>query len=230
MRKLLSFIIGALASVPMWGGGADPAAPSAASLTASEAFVKLPAKTLDLLTTSMRRDLIDYYKNDSIYKVRNAMQGLSYIDGAVTDDYIKVRLTPVTELTVRVLPYKKGDLVMTIYTIGDSVQAHDSEIRFYGAGMQELKLTDFIKPASTSDFIDTQGIGKKERGELESLVPFPTVEYAIGPGSDVLSATLTVGEFMGKEAYDKLASRLNRRREYTWTGKKFKEVELPAKN
>lgn len=195
-------------------------------LTASDAFVKLPAGTLDLLTTSMRKDLLDYYRNDSIYRVRNTMQGLSYLERPVTDQYLKVCLTHVTSMTLRLLPSKKGPVVMSIYTVGDSIQAHDSEIAFFDSSMTPLKRDKLIKLASTEDFLDTKGLGRHERDELSKLVPFPTVEYSIGETGDTLTARLTVGEFLGKETMEKLKPHLIRERKYLWDGSKFKLIPL----
>lgn len=200
---------------------ADGVQDSAGVLSASDAFVRLPAKTLDLLTTSMRKDMLDYYRNDSIYKVKNAMEGESCIIAPVTQDYLKVQVTPVTTLTVRVLPTKREPLVMTVYTVGDSLQAHDSDIRFYDASMKEQPRDRYIKLASTVDFIDGSRLNKSERNELESLVPFPTVEYGIGPDSTTMTANLTVGRFMSKEDMEKLSPYLDRTCVYRWTGGKF---------
>lgn len=196
------------------------------TFTASDAFVKLPASTLDLLTTSMRKDLLDYYRNDSIYRVRNAMQGLSYLERPVTDQYLKVHLTHVTTLTMRLLPSKKGPVVMSIYTVGDSIQAHDSEIDFFDSSMTPLKRDKLIKLASTEDFLDTKGLDRHQRDELRGLVPFPTVEYSIGETGDTLTARLTVGEFIGKEAMEKLKPHLISERKYLWDGSKFKLIPL----
>lgn len=190
--------------------------------TVSDAFVKLPAKTLDLLSTSMRKDLLDYYSNDSIYKVRNAMEGESYFIAPVTDNYLQVRLTPVTVLTMRLLPSKKGPVVMTLYTIGDSLQAHDSELCFYDAHMKELKREKIIKLVSSADFINTKNTSRHERDELCSLVPFPTVEYSMAPTGDTLTARLTVGEFLGRETMEKLTPYLNSECQYVWDGSKFR--------
>ena len=47
-------------------------------MTASEAFSSLPVSVLDLLDNSRRLDMLDYYAVDSIVKVPNTMEGVSY--------------------------------------------------------------------------------------------------------------------------------------------------------
>lgn len=181
----------------------------------------MPAQTLDLLTTSMRLDLLDYYRADSIYRVPNAMEGLSYLHRPLTKDYVKVQVTPVTTLTIRILPHRRDRIAVTTYTIGDSLQAADSDIRFYDSNMQELKRDKFIKLATTEDFLDFEGVDHKTRKELAALIPFPTVEYTLSPDSGELHARLTSGEFLGKETLDKITPYLRRDRVYVWTGSKF---------
>lgn len=228
MRRLVIAVI--LAMVLPWcvslSGASAQRSDGVSALTVSDAFVKLPAGTLDLLATSMRKDLLDYYRNDSIYRVRNTMQGLSYLERPVTDQYLKVHLTHVTTMTLRLLQSKKGPVVMTVYTVGDSIQAHDSEIAFFDSSMTPLKRDKLIKLASTEDFLDTKSLDRHERDELSRLVPFPTVEYNIGETGDTLTARLTVGEFLGKETMEKLTPHLIRERKYLWDGSKFKLIPL----
>lgn len=218
MGKYIIYILCVVASL-LPARAADKEA--ADTLTASSALVRMPAQTLDLLTTSMRLDLLDYYRADSIYRVPNAMEGLSYLHRPLTKDYVKVQVTPVTTLTIRILPHRRDRIAVTTYTIGDSLQAADSDIRFYDSNMQELKRDKFIKLATTEDFLDFEGVDHKTRKELAALIPFPTVEYTLSPDSGELHARLTSGEFLGKETLDKITPYLRRDRVYVWTGSKF---------
>lgn len=192
---------------------------------AQSAFIRMPAQTLDLLTSSMRLDMIDYYRADSIAEIQNALEGLSHPIRPMSDSYLKVQVTPVTTLTVRMLPYGKGQIAASAYTIGDSLQAADTELRFYDKNMTELKRDKFIKLASTEDFFNFDGVDSKTRKEMLALVPFPTVEYSFEPDSNRLHAYLTVGEFLGQETVKKITPYLRRDRCYEWDGKKYKMVK-----
>ena len=191
------------------------------SITASEAFVRMPATTLDLLNSSMRRDMLDYLKADSVYNVMNTMEGFSHLNAPLTDNYLQVQVTPVSRFTVKILPAKKGNIVMTLYTVGDADSATDSELRFYDDSLNELPRDKFIKLASTDDFLDLKGVDGKTRKELRSIVPFPTVDYTVSPDGNTMKAELTVGEFIGKEDMERLAPYLHRERTYIWNGKKW---------
>lgn len=221
-RSMAVFAALSVAGGAASAGGGDKAA---SAISASDAFVRLPAKALDLLTTSMRKDMLDYYKNDSIYKVKNAMGGESYIIEPVTQDYIKVQVTPVTVLTVKLLPSKHGPVVMTLYTTGDSLQARDSDIRFYDRGFKELPRDKYIKSVSTADFLDVVNLKGREREKLKSLVPFTTVEYSVSPESMTLTANLTVAKILGKEALEMLSPHLDCECLYRWAGSRFVKVK-----
>lgn len=236
MKKLLLILAISCALVPALRGqksgeaeiGKEVAAelPAVAgdsvSFDAPSVFVDLPAGTLDLLTLSERLDLLDYYKVDSIAEVVNVMEGFSHLVRPVTDDYLKVQITPVSTLTVKILPAGKSKIAVAAYTVGDSIEASDTDLKFFDEKLVELPAGRFIKLASTEDFFNFKGVDKSTRKELLDLVPFPTVEYSFEPGSDRLHAHLTVHEFLGKETLDKISPYLQRDRWYKWNGKKFR--------
>lgn len=223
MKTLINIAASAalLAASALPAAAATPSPALTDTVTASDAFVAMPAQTLDLLTRSMRLDMLEYWKIDSIADIANTMEGFSHLCRPVTDDWLKVQVTPVTTLTIRMLPTRKGRIAATVYTIGDSLQAADSEIRFYDAEMNELKRDRFIKTPSSEDFFDFKGVDHKLRKELLSLVPFPTVEYTLSPDGTDLKARLTVGKYMGREDLEKITPYLRRDRVYHWTGSKY---------
>lgn len=162
--------------------------------------------------------MLDYYAADSIAKIPNVMEGLSFLD-KVTRDYVKANLTPVSTITVKVLPLKRGEVVMTAYTIGDKDQAYDTELRFYDSNYTELKTAKFIKPATLDDFFDYPDKESKKR--VAELVPFPTVRYEPDVNGTGMSAELTVGQFMSADDYASIKPLLKPRLHYKWTGSKF---------
>lgn len=226
LKRLISVLLGVMALVA-GGSGISLAADTGAAadndkFTASEAFVRLPAHTLDLLSKSMRLDLLEYLKHDSIYSVPNTLDGLSYLVPPVTDKYLKVRITPVTELSIRILDGGKTPIVATAYTVGDSLQAADTKLQFFTPEMKEIKLEKIMRIATSEDFLNLQGLSRKEREEILFLLPFPTVEYTFNAENNDLKARLTVGEFLSREANEKIKPYLRRDRTYKWDGHKYK--------
>ena len=108
------------------------------TMTASDAFTEMPVSVLDMVDKSRRLDMLDYYAVDSIAKVPNTMEGVSYLE-KVTPDYLKVCLTPVSTMTIKILPSKKGDIIMVAYTVGGKDQAYDTDLKFFDTSFNELK-------------------------------------------------------------------------------------------
>lgn len=224
-------VLSALAGLALVSSGKMASAQSvekedmASGITTPYAFLGMPATTLDLLARPMREDMLAYLAKDSIYKVPNALEGLSYFNLPVTDEYMQVQVTPVTQFTIRILPGKKSRVVATAYTVGDSLQSHDTQLKFFTPEMKEIKLDKVIKIASTEDFLNTKGLSRDDRERLLSLIPFPTVEYIFSPNSNYLKARLTVGEFLSKEVNEKIKPYLRRERTYRWDGNKYHLIE-----
>ena len=221
----LAILSGSLAA-PL---GAAEHLDSAANITASQALVKIPAATLDMLSTSMRLDMLEYLKHDSIYEVPNVLEGLSRFNPPVTDDYLQIQVTPVSRFSIRILPGKKEPVVATAYTVGDSLEAPDTQLQFFTTDMQEIKLDKVFRLLSTSDFLDLHGLSRRERNEIIELVPFPMVEYSFSPDGTDLKAQLTSGEFLGREVNERLRPYLRRVRTLRWDGHQYKLVKLEDK-
>lgn len=188
------------------------------ALTASKVFADMPISVLDLVDKSRRLDMLDYYTVDSIAKVPNVMEGLSYLD-TVTPSYLKVVLTPVTTLGIKLLPSKKGDIILTAYTIGDKDQAYDTDLRFFDSSYKELNRDKMIKLATLKDFFDCPD--KQTYRLVAELVPFPTVRYEPSADSLQITAELTVGQFMSADDYAKISKYLRGKLHYKWNGSKF---------
>lgn len=204
------------------------------TISARRAFVELPATTLDLLPYDTRLDMLDYFDVDSIYHAPNTMDGRSWLD-TVTPDYVKVVMTPVSTLEIKVLPGgKRGDTVMTVYTIGGGTQAADSEVQFYDAALRPLDASKLFKPAVLSDFVEVPKAAKEKaekrdsekipltKRDIEALVPFPTVEYSASPDNTGLTGRLTVGKYMDIESYQRLEPCLTGPVTYRWDGSRFR--------
>ncbi|MCM1236560.1 MAG: DUF3256 family protein, partial [Ruminococcus flavefaciens] len=163
---------------------------------AQQAFVKMDVQVLDLLDHTTRENMLDYFAADSVWQAPNEMGGLSRLD-TVTNDYLKVKLTDVSTLQIKVLPMAKGDYtVMTIYTIGSENETPDSEIRFFDSGMHPLETKKMLKLPGLDEFFSIPKGCTTNMKEIRGLIPFPTVEYDAGPSTDTLTGKLTVGNYI----------------------------------
>ena len=192
------------------------------TLTASEVFVRLPLKTLEILGRSQRLDMLDYYDVDSIYRAPNGMEGLSELV-SVTPRYLEVKITPVTEMQILILPKVKEAAAVVLYTINGDRQAADTDVSFFDMDLKELPREKYLEYPEIFDFFTIPDKETKDR--IEELVPFPTIEFRAEPGSTDLTATLTVGEFMGKENYDYIKKYMKGALRYRYDGKRYKLIK-----
>ena len=190
---------------------------------AERALVDMPSDVLEIVPVSARLDMIDYLRADTLRYVPNAMNGLSRLLPPVTDSFVEMEVTPVSTVQIKILP-EGGDgktyIVGVSYTVGDTIQAKDSELLFFTSDMKPLDRNRLIRIASMEDFL-TPGLVRKDREELLSLVPFPAVEYRFSPDGTELRARLTVDRFMSLEDYDRLRPYLVEERIFRCSGKKY---------
>lgn len=187
--------------------------------TARAAFVNLPPDALHLLSRQMREDMLAYLDNDTIRAVYNALGGQSSLTRPVTDTYLKCQISPVSSMTIRILPAEKSPLIATVYTIDSPGQPADSQISFYDSQMKPVKTSKHLKLARIQDFIVNADHEKKK--QIMDAIPFPTVEYVLGPDGDTLTATLTAQDLLGEEQLQEIRKYLNPTLTYSWSGRKF---------
>lgn len=203
-----------------------PVVTAADTLTAPEVFKYLPVSVLDLLRPSERLDMLDYADVDSMRPTRNTLgefSVLTFVDRQALD----VKLTNVSSMSIRILQSRKGDLAMTIYTVGRQDGSEDSQINFYDASLNKLPTKNFFTVPVIDDFLiskkDWKNVpGNASRGDVLAKIPFITVAYTMQPGSDILVARLTIGKYMPKEDYEYVAPYLLKELRYNWDGTAFR--------
>lgn len=209
----------------MWALLASAAPQTPDTISARRAFEQFPLDNLDLLQRSTRLDMLAYYDADSIYRATNAMQGISWLD-TVTPDYIKVVITPVSTLQLKVLPDRKGgNIVMSVYTVGDSAAAPDSDVRFWSAQLQELDRSKLLPEPRLKDFFDIPKGCETSQKEIDAMIPFPTVEFLPSPDSDALRARLTIDRFINQDDYNIIRLFLKPEIEYEWKAPGYKLIK-----
>lgn len=169
--------------------------------TARYVFENIHTSALEILPISTRLDLLDYWDVDSVYKASNVMEGLSWLE-EVTPSYLKVRITPVSDLEIKILPEKKSKIVMTVYTVGDDVQAQDSQIKFYDEHFVELPTNKHLIMPELKDFFDIPKGSTTKMKEIEEMIPFPTIAFTANKDNDNLEARLTVEQYINQDDWN----------------------------
>lgn len=207
-------------SLPAVGFGKKSEVPD--TISARRAFIEMPVLDLQLLPRDTREDMLIYFDNDSIWRARNAFQGYSSLD-TVTPDYLKVNVTPVSTLQIKVFPGRKGDTVMTVYTVkSEGGVTGDSEVRFYDASMRELPANKYFKLPSLKDFFIVPKGGTVSKKDLEAEMPFYTLEITAGPGSEDVTVTFHPDDYLSMEGKSRITPYLHPDIKYNWDGGKLK--------
>ena len=114
----------------------------------------------------------------------------------MSPNYMKVKISKVSSLEIKILPVKKGEIILTVYTVGDSPQAKDSELKFFDEDLNELAADKYFVMPQVKDFFEIPKGSQTSMKELEQMIPFPTIEYTANAESNNLKAILTVEEYM----------------------------------
>lgn len=188
------------------------------TLTASKAFAEAPLEVLDMLRPSTRLDMLDYYTQaDSIVTLQNALGGPSKLE-MVAPDYLKVSITPVSTLEIKILPIKKDQIIMTLYTVGNDSLAADTEVKFFDSSMKPLPTDKYLKAPALKEFFNLKNSSLKE-SELAEKIPFQSIAYTTGPGDTPLTSTLTTLKTLSQEDQDLLTPLLTPTLTAPWTSK-----------
>lgn len=193
------------------------------TVTAASAFLEMPRQDIDLLTRSMRQDMIDYMEQrDSVYKKANVYMGLSWIE-TMRPDYMRVHLSDVSSLQIKLLNQGKGKLplVLTIYTIDDGNGTADSTIKFFNNEMQQLPQSKFMSVPDPKDFYILPKDSPISAKEIEAVMPFYTVEVTVDPATGNLTGRLTSDNNLTQEEAERLRPYLRKQLHWIWTGKKM---------
>ena len=189
--------------------------------TARRVFEKLDCQALEILSPSTRLDMLDYWDADSVYKASNEMEGLSWLE-SLSDNYLKLRITAVSSLEIKILPCKKENIVMTIYTVGNSTQAQDSQIDFYDSQLEKIETSKHFDMPELKEFFEIPKGSLTSMKEIRQMIPFPTVAYSASADNDDLTARLTVEEFVNLDDWNIIKLFLKPEIKAEWKKEKYK--------
>lgn len=202
---------------------AGKAEAAAADNPAKDAFLRLDVNVLEVLSKDTREYMMSYWEADSVVKVANEFNGLSHLD-TVAPGYLKVRLTNVSTLEIKILPLKNGEkLAMTVYTIGGRSEAPDSELGFFSyPELQRLETKKYFKAPELKQYFEIPKGCTTNIKEIKEMIPFPTYVFSVSPKDDNLTGRLSIGDYINQDDYNILKIFLKPEVKYLWDGKAFK--------
>ena len=189
-----------------------------------DAFIAFPASYLGILPTDSRLDMIDYAEMGKLrHAVRNAYYGESWIE-TYSPGYMKVHITDVSSLRIRMLKDHKGkNIVMAIYTVDGTGVIPDSEILFFDDGMRQLRTEKYFRLPDTKSFwnIPDDRERAKELKQTLAEAPFYAVAYTIEPEEDLLTGNVASISYLSDEQKSRLDPLMVRTLRFRWNGKRF---------
>lgn len=199
----------------------ESSADSTLSVSVGSLFVSSPLSVLDLLRPEMRQSLVTHRADGSKAAVVNNLYSMSTME-VLTDNYLKVRLTDASTLTLNLIEEKgKSPVIVAVYTIGGPERASDSDISFYDTDWKTLKKEKMWYQPKISDFLSKEADPTSDLKKVGKLVPFPTYELTVSEDGRTVTGNLTVGKYMSEEAETELRPYVVGKRVWRWDGKKY---------
>lgn len=163
-----------------------------------DVFAQMPDSILPMITKNNRLDCIDFIENNMPAQVKNMVdEPIELV--ALTDDYLKLVMSKVSQAEMKLLKASDTTLVVCMVRTYEG-PVKDSSIDFYTTDWQRLKTLTVTEPAIEDYFPDVpEGEGDMKRDVLAMLrdMPFRTME--LSAGGDEITFRLQTGELMKKE-------------------------------
>lgn len=188
----------------------------ASAMTPAEAFVSAPRQIFPLLDRNARLDMIDYFNSGMSTRTANALNGTSAVT-AMTPSTITVEMTSASTVELVVLPCGNDTVVAVISTV--KTPAPDSKIAVCSSDWKKTLTPQFFSKPELKDWLTDDG--RRNRGEVESFVPFLLISYAYDPSASTLTLTNNTREFLSDDVYAIVEPFLKQTIVYRWNGKRF---------
>lgn len=217
-----ALLLAAVLLIPALHAAARTASP-VDTITAAKAFLRMPQQDLDLLSLSMRQDMLDYMEQrDSVYKKANIYMGLSWIE-TLKPDYMSVHLSDVSTLQIKLLqPGGKGlPVVMTLYTVDDGDGTADTTLKFFDNAMRPLPSSKFIRIPDPRDFYIIPKDAPVDIRDIEEALPFYTIALTTDPATGDLTGRLTSANGLTIEQAEKFRPYLRPELRWIWDGRRM---------
>lgn len=211
MTKSIILLLAAAAVVALIAPGAR------AQLTASKAFATAPQTVFPLLDASTRLDIIDYYNSNLATPSANKLQGRSRIT-AMNDKALTVEMSPASTTEIFILPSAASDSLIAVITTL-ATPTPDSHISFYSRDWKPLDAAKYFNKPVLADWLTADG--KKNRNQVETMVPFLLIGYDWDPAANTLTLTNNTSKFLSADIYQTVAAYMLPSLTYRWDGRKM---------
>lgn len=213
MKSIAMILVAVLASI---GANAQK------KVEMRDVLKQMPDTVISYLSTNNKLDMIDFIDSHMKANVTNAFDGTTTLD-TLTNDYLKISLTPASTLEMRLLPFGNtgagaaGQVVCMVVTYGDGVK--ESEVRFYSTEWNLL--SDIDNPISHDKLLRYAASDPAVGGDVHKIGDFLCAEASLSPSDCVLVVKLALPVYVAdNKIYTKS---LDVSKTFKWDGGAFKE-------
>ena len=180
-----------------------------------DVFKQMPDSMFPYITNTNRLDFIDFKDANMKAEVNNSLGGKSEMK-VLTDNYIEMELSSVSNLQIRLLP-KDSTKVICMVTTFFGPEA-DSKVQFFSLNWKPLDIKSAV-PSFDDFFVKPDSINTERFVQLKKMVE-PVMYYVILSSKDntiTYSLSLPLLNKEDKKALDAVLRKVTLK----WTGKSF---------
>lgn len=180
-----------------------------------EVFKQMPDSMFPYITNTNRLDFIDFKDANMKAEVNNSLGGKSEMK-VLTDNYIEVELSSVSNLQIKLLP-KDSTKVICMVTTFFGPEA-DSKVQFFSLNWKALDIKSAV-PSFDDFFVKPDSINAERFVQLKKMIE-PVMYYVMLSSKDntiTYSLSLPLLNKEDKKALDAVLRKVTLK----WTGKSF---------
>lgn len=180
-----------------------------------EVFKQMPDSMFPYITNTNRLDFIDFKDANMKAEVNNSLGGKSEMK-VLTDNYIEVELSSVSNLQIKLLP-KDSTKVICVVTTFFGPEA-DSKIQFFSLNWKPLDIKSAV-PSFDDFFVKPDSINAERFVQLKKMIE-PVMYYVMLSSKDntiTYSLSMPLLNKEDKKALDAVLRKVTLK----WTGKFF---------
>lgn len=173
-------------------------------------YIAMPDSLSPLLTKVNRQDFGDFLASNMKAEVQNRFGRKSEMT-KLTDDYLKLRLTSVSSVEMKLLPVNDSTKVICVSKTYQGPVA-DTEISFYSTQWEELPAADYLKEPLKDDYFVLADTSEK-RDTLERLkmqADMQLQQASLSADAQTLVFTYTIPANLDKKTAEAIDKYLNK--------------------
>ena len=167
-------------------------------------FITMPDSLSPLLTSVNRQDFGDFLESNMKAQVRNRLGNSSEML-KMTDNYLKLQLTSVSSLEMKLLAVDDSTRVICVAKTYQGPVA-DTELAFYSTEWKKLDTQQYIQLPQKNDFflVPVTQEKKDSLDYLKKQADMYLVKAELSEKAETVSFTYTVPDYMEKTSADAL--------------------------